>query len=140
MSDEFTTPDLVEVVTGLFEAADRGDWGAVVKPYAPDCIWEDADGITDAVGASEVRGFWEEWAGMFEDFTITVETVVDLGKGIVFAIYHMEGRPARSSTGVVTLRAALIYEWVDGMIKRLIVRQNIDEARTAAEGLAESRR
>ena len=32
MSDESTPPDLVEVVRGLFEAADRGDWGAVVKP------------------------------------------------------------------------------------------------------------
>jgi hypothetical protein len=49
----------------------------------------------------------------------------------------MEGRPARSSTGVVTLRAALIYEWVDGMIKRLIVRQDIDEARADAERLAQ---
>jgi hypothetical protein len=89
------------------------------------------------VGASELRGFWEDWAGMFEDFTIKVDAVVDLGKGIVYAVYHMEGRPARSSTGVVTLRAALIYEWVDGMIKRLIVRQDIDEARADAERLAQ---
>jgi hypothetical protein len=33
----------------------------------------------------------------------------------------------------------LIYEWVDGMIARLIGRQDIDEARAIAERLAESR-
>jgi ketosteroid isomerase-like protein len=47
-------------VTALFEAADRGDWDWVISHYAPDAIWESEDGITDAVGASGVRGFWEE--------------------------------------------------------------------------------
>ena len=45
MSGESTTPDLVEVVTGLFETADRGAWDAVVRPYAPDCIWESEDAL-----------------------------------------------------------------------------------------------
>ena len=35
MAEESTRPDLVEVVTGLFEAADRGDWDAVLSAYAP---------------------------------------------------------------------------------------------------------
>jgi ketosteroid isomerase-like protein len=138
MPEESTTPDLVEVVTGLFEAADRGDWDAVVRPYAADVIFESRDGITDTAGAFRTRGFWEEWAGMFEDFTIKVETVLDLGNGVVYAVYHAEGRPA-GSTAVVAERAAFIYEWVDGMIARLIVRQDIDEARAAAERLAEER-
>src|SRR5436309_1821126 len=86
MSKQSTTPDLVEVVTGLFEAADRGDWDAMIAPYAPDAIWESDDGILDMAGASEVRGQLEGWAGVFEDFTIKVETVVDLGNGIVFSI------------------------------------------------------
>jgi hypothetical protein len=138
MPEESTTPDLVEVVTGLFEAADRGDWDAVARPYAPDCIWDSEDGITDAVSTSGVRGLWEEWAGMFEDFTIKVETVVDLGNGVVYAVYHQEGRLA-GSTGVVTFRGALIYEWVDGMVARVIARRNIEKARALAERLAEER-
>ena len=48
MPEESTTPDLVEVVTGLFEAADRRDWDAMIGPYAPDAIWETDDGIFDA--------------------------------------------------------------------------------------------
>jgi hypothetical protein len=43
------------------------------------------------------------------------------------------------STGVVTERAAHIYEWVDGVIARVIVRWDIDEARAAAERLAQER-
>jgi ketosteroid isomerase-like protein len=138
MCEKPTTPDLVEVVTGLFEAADRGDWDAVISAYAPDVIWESDDGILDTAGASGVRGFLEEWAGMFEDFTIKVETVVDLGNGVAYAVYRQEGRPA-GSTGVVADGGVLIYEWVDGMIARVIGRPDIDEARAIAKQLAESR-
>ena len=86
MSKQSATPDLVEVVTGLFEAADRGDWEAMIAPYAPDAIWESEDGITNAAGASRVRGLLEEWAAVFEGFTIKVEIVVDLGNGVVFSV------------------------------------------------------
>ena len=110
----------------------------MIAPYAPDAIWETEDGIFDVGGASGVRGFLEEWAGTFEEWTIKVETVVDLGNGVVYSVYRQEGRPA-GSTGVVTERAALIYEWVDGRIKRVIVLRDIDEARAAAERLAEER-
>jgi ketosteroid isomerase-like protein len=138
MSDESTTPNLVEVVTGLFEAADRGDWDAVIRHYAPDAIWESDDGILDTASASGVRGLFEEWAGMFEDFTIKVETIIDLGKGVVYSVFHQEGSPA-GSTGVVKERGALIYQWADGMVVRVIFRQDIDEARAEAERLAEER-
>ena len=33
----------------------------------------------------------------------------------------------------------MIYEWADGMIVRVIARQDIDQARAAAERLAKSR-
>ena len=39
----------------------------------------------------------------------------------------------------MTERGAFIYEWVDGMIVRLINRPGIDEARALAERLAEER-
>ncbi len=138
MREESPTPDLVEIVTALFEAADRGEWEWVISHYAPDAMWESEDGITDAVGASGVRGFWEELGGMFEHFTIKVETIVDLGNGVVYSVYYTEGRPS-GSTGVVGGRVALIYEWVDGKIVRLIARQDTNDAREVAERLAESR-
>ena len=138
MPEKSTSQDLGEVVRSLFEAADRGDWDAMIAPYAPDAIWESDDGILDMAGASEVRGQLEGWAGVFEDFTIKVETVVDLGNGVVFSVYRQEGRPL-GSTGVLKERGAMIYEWVDGMIARVIVRQDNEEARALAERLAEAR-
>src|ERR1700694_3570169 len=93
MSEESTSPGLVEVVTGLFEAADRGEWGVVVSSYAPDAIWETDDGFLDVEGASQLRGFFEEWFGIYECFAINVETVVDLGNGVVYSVYNQSGRP-----------------------------------------------
>jgi hypothetical protein len=85
-----------------------------------------------------VRGFWEEAAGMFEDWTIKVETVIDLGREVVYTVCHMQGRPA-GSTGVVATRGALVFEWTEGMIVRVIAYSDINEGRAAAERLAESR-
>jgi ketosteroid isomerase-like protein len=138
MPEESTTPDLVAVVTGLFEAADRGDWDALISHYAPCAVWESDDGILDVSGAPAVRALLEEWTGTFEDFKIRTETVVDLGNGIVYSVFHQEGR-LKGSTAVVEENGAMIYEWVDGLITRVTVRQDIDEARAAAERLAEER-
>jgi ketosteroid isomerase-like protein len=136
MSEESTTPDLVAVVTGLFEAADRGDWDALISHFAPGAVWESDDGILDVSGAPAVRALLEEWTGTFEDFKIRNETVVDLGNGIVYSAFHQEGRLA-GSTAVVDEKGAMILEWVEGMIVRVIRRQDIDEARAAAERLAD---
>jgi ketosteroid isomerase-like protein len=138
MPEKSTTPDLVEVVTDLVAAVDRGDWDAVVGPLAPDVIWETESGIIDTAGASRVRGFLEEWAGMFEDYTVKLDTVLDLGNGVVYSVLHQEGHPPGSAS-VVTFRAALIYEWVDGRIVRFIGHLDIDEGRALAERLAASR-
>jgi hypothetical protein len=50
----------------------------------------------------------------------------------------MEGSPA-GSTRVVRGLVAVVSEWDDGMIARLIYRYDSDEARAAAERLAEER-
>jgi ketosteroid isomerase-like protein len=138
MSEESTPPDLVEAVTRHFEEAERGDFDAVFTAYAPDCIWESEDGMTHAVGVFQVRGFWERYAAMFEDRTLKVETVVDLGGGVVYAVYHGEGR-LPGDKGVFTARGAYIFVWLDGVITRVIAFQDPDEARAAAERLAEER-
>ena len=136
MSEESMTPDLVGAVTRSFEAADRQDWDAALRPYAPDAILENELGIFDT--ASRIRAFWEEWTGTFAAWTLKLGAVVDLGGGVVFAVYCAEGRPAGSS-GVVTERASFTFEWADGLIAHVMVRQDIDEACAAAERLAEER-
>ncbi|HEY2182014.1 MAG TPA: nuclear transport factor 2 family protein [Solirubrobacteraceae bacterium] len=136
MPEESTSPDLVEAVTRHFEEAERGDFDAVFTAYAADCIWESEDGMTHAVGVSQVRGFWERYATMFEDRTLKVEPVVDLGNGVVYAVCHGQGR-LPGDKGLRTARAAYVFVWLDGMITRVIAFQDPDEARAAAERLAE---
>ena len=50
----------------------------------------------------------------------------------------LKGRPVGSS-GYVQLRYASVSEWVDGLIVRATFYLDIDEARVAAERLAESK-
>jgi ketosteroid isomerase-like protein len=138
MPEEPTAPDLVAVVTGLFEAAVRGDWDTLISAYAPDAVWDTDDGFLDVAGVFAVRRQLEDWVDTFEDFAITVETVVDLGHGVVYSVFRQEGRPT-GSTSFVEERAAMIYEWVDGRIARLISRQDVDEGLALAERLAEER-
>jgi len=110
----------------------------VVSSYAPDVLWESEDGITSADGGAAVRGLWEEWSGTFEDFMIDVESVVDLGNGVVYAVYREQGRIA-GGNALLVQHGALVYEWANGMITRVMARADTDEARAAAQRLAESR-
>jgi ketosteroid isomerase-like protein len=105
----------------------------------PDAVLEmSALGFETYEGAAAIREFTRVWWATFEHLTINVETVVDLGNGVVYAVYQQEGRPP-GSTGVVGGPVAAISEWEDGMITRLIYQYDTDEARAAAERLAEER-
>jgi ketosteroid isomerase-like protein len=140
MSAESTTPDLVELGRGLFEAANRRDFNAILLRYAPDAIWDmnPLGGLGTFEGHAAIRGFWEDWYASYEDFQIDVEEMVDLGNGVGFTVATQTARPVGSS-GAVQLRYALVGIWADGSIVRLTNYANIDEARAEAERLAEER-
>ena len=139
MPEESTTPDLVELAAQAFEAGSRHDLDAVMGFHAPDAVLDiSAFGFATYRGAAAIREFLRGWWATFEDLTLNVETVIDLGNDIVYGVYHQEDRPP-GSTGVVGGAAAVISEWEDGMIARLIYQDDIDEARVAAERLAEER-
>jgi hypothetical protein len=67
-----------------------------------------------------------------------LEEFRDLGDGVTFGVLFQRGRPAGSS-GFVELRAAMVATWTDRLIERVTVYANPDEARAAAERLAEER-
>jgi len=66
-----------------------------------------------------------------------LEEVHDLGNGVVFGVVLQEARPP-GLAGHVRQREGWVYVWVGGLIARLTV-LDIDEARAAADALAESR-
>jgi ketosteroid isomerase-like protein len=139
MSEESTTPDLVELNRRSIEAAARQDFDVAMSVYSPRAVWDMSRlGLGDYEGAAAIRGLFEDWMRAFEEFDIEIEEILDIGSGITIAVVHQGGRPA-GSTGYVQLRFASVVEWTEGMIDRMTNYTDIDEARAAAERLAEGR-
>ena len=138
MPEESTTPDLVELSRRFHEAASRLDFDAMVSFYAPDAVWEGrASGMTFE-GRTAIRGFWEDWFASYEELRLEQEEDLDLGNGVVFAVIMQMARLVGSS-GYVRYRHALVAMWVEGLIVRVTMYSDIDEARAAAERLADER-
>jgi ketosteroid isomerase-like protein len=138
MSEEPTTPDLVDVTRGIFQAFSNGDLDAGLQHYAPGAVYESASLGAGFEGLEAIRNFMEDWTAAYDEFAMQPEEVIGLGDGATLSIVLQSGRPA-GSTGRVEWRFAAIAFWVDGLIVRTITYQDIDEARAAAERLAEER-
>src|SRR5271169_1751524 len=116
MSEESTTPDLVELVNRVREAANRRDFDAVESFYAPDAVLRAAEAGTFE-GAAAIRGLFEEMATPHEEFHGEAEEIIDLGNGVTFGVIIITGRPVGSS-GEVQLRFASVAIWTNGVIER----------------------
>ena len=138
MSEESTTPDLVELTRHLYDAANSGDFDAMTSFFAPDAVWVTDEGIGTFDGVVAIRRFVEDWQGSYEQYEAEVNEVLDLGKGVTFAVSVQKGRVVGSSSDV-QIRFAAVYTWAEGLIVRMTSYSEIDKARAAAERLAESR-
>jgi ketosteroid isomerase-like protein len=135
--DESTSRDLVERTRVILDAADRADFDAILKFYAPDAVWELRAGGTFR-GVDAIRDLWEDYYRPYEEFGIDVEEVLDFGGGVILTVSQQNGRPL-GSTAYIRTREAFIYEWSEGLVARVTTYDDIAEARAAAERLAESR-
>jgi hypothetical protein len=64
--------------------------------------------------------------------------MLEVGRGLTLAVIRQKGRPAGSSSEV-RLHYAAVAIWVDSVTVRITNYGDTDEARAAAERLAESR-
>jgi uncharacterized protein (TIGR02246 family) len=138
MPEKSTTPDLVELVRRQFEAANRRDLDCVTSGFTPDAVFEGRALGDIFEGRAAIRSFLEEWFGAYEELEVGLDEVRDLGNGIVFAVVIQNGRLV-GSAGHLRQREGWVFVWVRGLIARLAI-SDIDEARAAAERLAEERR
>jgi ketosteroid isomerase-like protein len=138
MNEESTTPDPVELGSRLLDAANRRDLDTALRFYAPDAVVENAQGLGTFEGKAAIRSFWQDWLASYEELRLEREEVLDLGRGLVFSVFLMRGRPFGSSR-FVELRYAGVGTWRDGQIVRTMFSTDIDNARAAAERLAEER-
>ena len=141
MSEESTTPDLVELVRDAVAAANRRDFDAVVSFYAPDALVDTTRTVGVAPrGRAAIRDLLEEWMGAYEELEWVADEPVALGNRVVFAVVSQKASPV-GVTGYVQQREGWVWFWVDDLIASLTfyLEADIDEARTAAERLAEER-
>jgi ketosteroid isomerase-like protein len=139
MSEESTTPDLVELTRRQFAAVNRRDLNALMIPFAPDAVYDTSpSGMGTYEGHAAIRAFLKGYWECFEELRFELEEALDLGNGVTFLVNRQVARPVGSNEQVRT-REAHVLESVDGMVVRLTVYNDIDEGRAAAERLAESR-
>ena len=138
MPEECTTPDPVELTRLAFEAVNQRDIDAVVSFFAPDAVLDGraVGGLYE--GRAAIRGFLDDWFGSFAELRMEVEEFTVLDDRVVLAVVSQYGRPV-SVDGQVHQREGWAICWsAHGLLVRLTTHTDIDEARAAAERLAES--
>jgi ketosteroid isomerase-like protein len=124
----------------LFAAASRRDLDALMSFYAPDAVWETT--LVKLDGSAAIQERIEEWFSAFDELEFELEEILDLGNGVTFTVVNQRARPAGASTsssGYMQRQEALIGVWREGVAMRVATFLDIDEARAAAERLAEER-
>jgi ketosteroid isomerase-like protein len=140
MFDDKSTASALEQTRRSFEAADSGDYDWMISFYGPDSVFDMAPwGLGTYQGLAAIRAFFEDWIGAFEEFEMKVEEIVDLGKGVVFAVARQTASSAGSSTPL-QLRHAAVAVWENGIAVQITNYPDIEHARTLADELARSRR
>ena len=141
MSEGSTTPDLVELTRRMFEALNGRDFDALMRFVAHDGVLDSTPtlGIV-TTGRAAISSFAEDWLRAYQVLEYVPELLVDLGKGVLFAVVSQKARP-EGVTAEVRQREGWIFVWADDLIARLTTHPeaDIDEARAAAERLAEER-
>jgi ketosteroid isomerase-like protein len=136
--EESTTPDLVALWREVANAADGRDFDKVMEYVADDAVWEVPPLGIRLERAPAIRRFLEDWFRSYEAYEYEHEEGVELGNGVVFAVSRLDARPL-GSQGKVRERWGFTVTWAAEMIVRVIGSTDIDEARPAAERLAETR-
>src|SRR5690242_3126229 len=87
MSQESTTPDLVELSRLSFEPAKSRNFDAMMVFWADDPLWDLSPmGLGVYRGTAAVRGFFEDWIGSYERFEVELEECFELGNGVVLNV------------------------------------------------------
>ena len=85
-----------------------------------------------------MRGFVQDWLDAYDEFEFAAEEIRDFGSGVTFSMFIQRGRP-RGSAGWVQYRQGVVTRCVDGLARRVTFYPDLDEARAAAERLAQER-
>ena len=140
MADQPAATDAAELTRGMFDAARCHDLDGLVGLYAPNAVYDASHaglGISFE-GVTAIRSFIAEWWETFDDHQTEVLEIVALGPWVAFARVREVGRPVDSDGQVEQFRGWVVLG-TGGKIERVEPYFDANEARAAAERLAESR-
>jgi len=136
MSGESRPVGPLELTRRAFESADRD---AMMGLLGPDSVWDISRwGLGTHTGPTAIRRHFDDWIGSFAEFEITLDEVVEMGNGVVYAVAIQNARPA-GGRGRISLTHASVFVWDGEVAVRVTHYRDRDEARAAAERLAEER-
>src|SRR5829696_6297344 len=129
----------VDAVRRMHQAFADGGLDAMVEFWDPDIDWRAAEGALDDVGEMHgpvaVRRYFQDWLDTFDDISVVVEELRDVGDDRVVAIQRVNAR-AKLSGAEADLRYAAVCTVHDGKVVRVQEYLSIDEALEAV-GLSE---
>ena len=127
----------VEIVRGIYDATARRDAATIHASYRPDVLWSDAGsplGELESGGArqgfEELMAWFRTWHSQREDFTYTVEELIDAGEYVV-AVVTMRGRGKTSGALVEKFQYA-VWRLRDGKVSEALWYATLEDARAAA--------
>jgi limonene-1,2-epoxide hydrolase len=140
MSEESTTPDLVELVRRFVAALNRRDIDASLSFFAPTGALDFSQvGTGTYAGSAAMRSAIDDYLGSFDDLLFELEEIGAVDHRVVLAVVSQQARPV-GGAGHVHTREGWVFSFsADGMIMCGSTFGDIDEARAAAERLAEER-
>src|SRR5215212_2133861 len=112
MSEESTTPELVELVRKQLEALDRRDLDRVMSSVAEDTVSTGGSVTCLRVERRSVASL-RTGSRAWEELDFELEEVSDLGGGVVFAVVIQDGR-LFSGDGRLRQREGWVYLWAGG--------------------------
>jgi ketosteroid isomerase-like protein len=136
MAERPATSDLIELTRGLFASASRKDFNAMLAVHSLDAVWN--TGLGRFEGVEAIHSLLEDWFGAFDDFQVDVEEAVDLGDDVIFVVVNVTGRTVGMDASV-ELRRGWAVVWRNGKVVEAASYLDLDQARAAAERLAEER-
>jgi limonene-1,2-epoxide hydrolase len=137
MPEESTTPDLDERMRRMAEAASRSDVDALLSFFAPNAVL-DAEGVGTFEGVDAIRAFLEDWYSNYEEFEASTDEIVHLDEGVFLTVSTQVAR-LRRGTEPLRFRSAHVLRFEAGMVVYWTAYADIDQARAAAERLAQER-
>jgi len=141
MSEESTTPDLIELMRRGYAALSTGDLDEALRFLTHDAVVDMTRTIGIVVhGRDALRAFQEDWLAGYDDVAYAPEEFVDVGNGVAFVRVLQTARP-KGTTGQVTQRELNVVITEDGRVVRMVIypESELDEARVDAERLAKER-